>query len=117
MRRTQQWRGVSAPFAMAFLSLVAGCAADGWRTAGRAFDPTIPGPPIDAGSGVLRAGYDADALAPAPPRATSYACPMHPEVRASEPAACPKCGMQLTPSQPAPTPSASAPSDRWGVAP
>ena len=106
---------------MAFTALVAGCAADGWRASGRAFDSTIPGPPVDTGSGVLRAGFDADALAPAPPRATSYACPMHPEVRASEPAACPKCGMQLTPAEPAPSaaPSASASptGDRWGVAP
>jgi FtsP/CotA-like multicopper oxidase with cupredoxin domain len=29
--------------------------------------------------------------------ATSYACPMHPEVTSSEPGACPKCGMQLLP--------------------
>ena len=35
------------------------------------------------------------AEAPAP---TSYACPMHPEVTASEPATCPKCGMKLVPA-------------------
>ena len=29
--------------------------------------------------------------------ATSYACPMHPEVTASEPGTCPKCGMKLLP--------------------
>jgi FtsP/CotA-like multicopper oxidase with cupredoxin domain len=29
--------------------------------------------------------------------ATSYACPMHPEVTSSEPGSCPKCGMQLLP--------------------
>jgi FtsP/CotA-like multicopper oxidase with cupredoxin domain len=29
--------------------------------------------------------------------ATSYACPMHPEVTSSEPGTCPKCGMQLLP--------------------
>ena len=28
---------------------------------------------------------------------TSYACPMHPDVTASEPGSCPKCGMQLLP--------------------
>src|SRR5437868_12378564 len=29
--------------------------------------------------------------------ASSYVCPMHPEVTASEPAKCPKCGMRLVP--------------------
>ncbi len=29
--------------------------------------------------------------------ATSYSCPMHPEVTAPEPGTCPKCGMQLLP--------------------
>jgi FtsP/CotA-like multicopper oxidase with cupredoxin domain len=30
--------------------------------------------------------------------ATSYVCPMHPEVTASEQATCPKCGMRLVPA-------------------
>src|SRR5918994_3885877 len=30
-------------------------------------------------------------------RASSYACPMHPDVVASEPETCPRCGMRLTP--------------------
>jgi FtsP/CotA-like multicopper oxidase with cupredoxin domain len=30
--------------------------------------------------------------------ASSYVCPMHPEVTASEPATCPKCGMRLVPA-------------------
>jgi FtsP/CotA-like multicopper oxidase with cupredoxin domain len=29
--------------------------------------------------------------------ATSFACPMHPDVTATEPGSCPKCGMQLLP--------------------
>jgi FtsP/CotA-like multicopper oxidase with cupredoxin domain len=29
--------------------------------------------------------------------ATSYACPMHPDVTSTEPGTCPKCGMQLLP--------------------
>ena len=29
--------------------------------------------------------------------ASSYACPMHPEVTSTEPGTCPKCGMQLLP--------------------
>jgi FtsP/CotA-like multicopper oxidase with cupredoxin domain len=36
--------------------------------------------------------------------ATSYVCPMHPEVTASEQATCPKCGMKLVPqAESAPT--------------
>src|SRR2546423_12006221 len=31
------------------------------------------------------------------PAATSYACPMHPEVTAAEPGTCPKCGMKFVP--------------------
>ncbi|HEX4776531.1 MAG TPA: multicopper oxidase domain-containing protein [Acidimicrobiia bacterium] len=30
--------------------------------------------------------------------ATSYVCPMHPEVTAAEPSTCPKCGMKLVPA-------------------
>jgi len=35
--------------------------------------------------------------------ATVYVCPMDPEVRATKPSACPKCGMALEPEHPAPT--------------
>ena len=38
------------------------------------------------------------------PVASSYVCPMHPDVLASEPGTCPKCGMKLVPvSSPADT--------------
>jgi FtsP/CotA-like multicopper oxidase with cupredoxin domain len=40
--------------------------------------------------------------------ASSYACPMHPEVTATEPATCPKCGMKLVPSDAAPAPAAES---------
>ena len=36
-----------------------------------------------------------------PPRATSYFCPMCPEVHSDVPASCPKCGMALEPDLPA----------------
>lgn len=40
-------------------------------------------------------------VAPAPGIAgATYTCPMHPEVRADHPAACPKCGMALEPEMP-----------------
>jgi FtsP/CotA-like multicopper oxidase with cupredoxin domain len=34
------------------------------------------------------------------PEASSYVCPMHPEVTATEPEDCPKCGMKLVPAVP-----------------
>jgi FtsP/CotA-like multicopper oxidase with cupredoxin domain len=37
--------------------------------------------------------------------ATSYACPMHPDVTSSEPGTCPKCGMQLLPKHSEETPT------------
>jgi FtsP/CotA-like multicopper oxidase with cupredoxin domain len=40
--------------------------------------------------------------------ASSYACPMHPEVTAAEPETCPQCGMKLVASD-APPPSAAEP--------
>jgi FtsP/CotA-like multicopper oxidase with cupredoxin domain len=39
--------------------------------------------------------------------ASRYACPMHPEVTATEPATCPKCGMKLVPAE-APAPASYA---------
>ncbi len=36
--------------------------------------------------------------------ASAYACPMHPEVTATEPGTCPECGMKLVPSDAAPAP-------------
>ena len=35
------------------------------------------------------------------PRASSYVCPMHPEVVSNKQATCPKCGMNLVPQTPA----------------
>ena len=32
--------------------------------------------------------------------ASSYVCPMHPEVRQQAPGSCPKCGMTLKPQKP-----------------
>ncbi|NKN32442.1 heavy metal translocating P-type ATPase [Marichromatium bheemlicum] len=40
------------------------------------------------------------APAPAVPSATTYTCPMHPEVRQQGPGSCPECGMALEPLTP-----------------
>ena len=34
------------------------------------------------------------------PQATTYTCPMHPEVEQDGPGSCPKCGMDLVPKEP-----------------
>ena len=39
--------------------------------------------------------------------ATSYACPMHPQITATAPETCPLCGMKLVPSDAPPPPAAS----------
>jgi FtsP/CotA-like multicopper oxidase with cupredoxin domain len=39
---------------------------------------------------------------------SSYACPMHPDVTASEPSTCPKCGMKLVPSAALPASAAES---------
>ena len=41
------------------------------------------------------------------PAASTYACPMHPEVTAPEPGTCPKCGMKLVVSDAVPSSSAA----------
>jgi FtsP/CotA-like multicopper oxidase with cupredoxin domain len=35
--------------------------------------------------------------------ASSYACPMHPDITDTEPSSCPKCGMKLVPDRSSPT--------------
>ena len=46
------------------------------------------------------------AVTPAP---SSYVCPMHPQVAAAEPGACPQCGMKLVPADGSPMPEPSEP--------
>jgi FtsP/CotA-like multicopper oxidase with cupredoxin domain len=42
-------------------------------------------------------------------QASAYACPMHPEVTATEPATCPKCGMKLVPADATRVPAGEPP--------
>lgn len=55
--------------------------------------------------------YGADAVP-----ASSYVCPMHPEVTAAEPAKCPQCGMKLVPSDAPAPPMAPAAQPPEGAA-
>ena len=56
---------------------------------------------------------------PPPPPGAGYICPMHPEVAAPGPAACPKCGMALEPeavsAAPAPDPELRAMTLRFWI--
>jgi hypothetical protein len=51
----------------------------------------------EAGAGSRKAPGAAGTLTPGAKEEVIYACPMHPEVRQSEPGRCPKCGMKLVP--------------------
>lgn len=55
------------------------------------------------------------ATPPAAPSATSYGCPMHPDVVADQPGRCPKCGMQLREKKSGAT--ATAPANAPATAP
>jgi hypothetical protein len=52
--------------------------------------PSSPMPPPSAGHAHEAPEHQHEASAPA-----VYTCPMHPDVQASEPGSCPKCGMAL----------------------
>ena len=55
---------------------------------------------------LVQAGQPSEPAHNATPSATAqkYTCPMHPEVISDKPGKCPKCGMNLVPVQPQPTP-------------
>ena len=98
--------------ALASLLLLAGCTVTPPPTAGRAQNPANPDaaesprppyvpPRATANSEAPEAapsGHEHHDSAPAAEsQEVAYTCPMHPEVRSSEPGACPKCGMALVP--------------------
>lgn len=55
---------------------------------------------------LVQAGHPGEPASSATPSATAqkYTCEMHPEVISDKPGKCPKCGMNLVPVQPQPTP-------------
>lgn len=98
----------------------AGCASEYSRRSPSGQDPSNPESPPSASTReiVIADPLPQDTSSPAPAGApgsardaqkearqtspaTAYTCPMHPEVRASRPGRCPKCGMKLIPVVPA----------------
>ncbi len=103
----------TAPVSALALLLLAGCTVTPPPTAGRAQNPASPAaaesprppyvpPPAAPTSGSPEAAPSGDEHHASSPgtesrEAVTYTCPMHPEVRSSEPGVCPKCGMTLVP--------------------
>lgn len=98
--------------ALSLLLLLAGCSASPPPTAARAQNPANPAaaesprapyaPPRaaatpDSPEAALSGHEHHDSAPGAESQPVAYTCPMHPEVRATEPGACPKCGMALVP--------------------
>jgi hypothetical protein len=69
-----------------------------------------PGHPAAAEGyrGLELASISEHAVPDTPSQASTYTCPMHPEVVSSVPGTCPKCGMKLVPKPTPPKPSPSA---------
>ena len=71
-------------------------------------DTAASGSPSHPAAGPAGRSHEACACKPesscavlSPPAGTIYTCPMHPEIRRTEPGSCPICGMALEPVQPA----------------
>jgi hypothetical protein len=80
------------------------CAAAPPPPSQSAHDPSNPGaeetPVLTASASASTTQATAMPAADAPDAGVVYACPMHPEVTATEPGhRCPKCGMTLVPRQ------------------
>jgi Cu(I)/Ag(I) efflux system membrane fusion protein len=69
--------------------------ADDASAAGGASKPPAPTQPRLPSTPPPAMSSPADSSKPAP--ATTYSCPMHPEVQSPVPGKCPKCGMELVP--------------------
>jgi len=81
-------------------TLLAGCASTQLEVARNdAADPNAPEAPPPAAPRVLTTDFDPAATAEPPQGKNTYTCPMHPEIKRSEPGQCPICGMNLVPAK------------------
>jgi hypothetical protein len=80
--------------------LLAGCASTQLEVARNdAADPNAPQAPPPKAPPALTEGFDPSATAEPPQGKSAYTCPMHPEIKRSEPGQCPICGMNLVPEK------------------
>lgn len=92
------------PELLGWALLAGGCATTQLEVARNdAADPNAPSAPPPATPRALAADFDpgmtATAAADAPAAKSGYTCPMHPEIKRSEPGKCPICGMNLVPEK------------------
>jgi hypothetical protein len=81
-------------------ALLAGCASTQLEVARNdAADPNAATAPPAAAPRALRAEFEPAATAEPPQGKSAYTCPMHPEIKRSEPGQCPICGMNLVPEK------------------
>jgi hypothetical protein len=81
-------------------ALLAGCASTQLEVARNdAADPNAAAAPPPAAPNALRAEFEPAAAAEPPQGKSTYTCPMHPEIKRSEPGQCPICGMNLVPEK------------------
>lgn len=86
--------------------LIGGCASTRLDVARHdAADPNAPSAPPPATPRALAVDFDPGPLTAAAPAVdakaaeSGYTCPMHPEIKRSEPGKCPICGMNLVPEK------------------
>ena len=79
---------------------IIGCASTQLEVARNdAADPNAASAPVPAAPRALNADFDpANSVATTEGKST-YTCPMHPEIKRSEPGKCPICGMNLVPEK------------------
>ena len=81
-------------------TLLAACASTHLDVAHNdAADPNAAGAPLPPASRALSSDFEPALSSGAAESKTTWTCPMHPEIKRSEPGKCPICGMNLVPAK------------------